>query len=310
MAETTSPGRLYVCATPIGNLEDVSFRLLRVLREVSVVAAEDTRQAKKLLGHYGITAQVVSLHEHNEARRAPKLLARILAGESVAVVSDAGMPAISDPGTCLVRAAAEHGVDVTVIPGPSALVTALAGSGLPAQRFAFEGFLPHKPRRRRARLEALKDDERTLVFFEAPHRLKETLADMRDILGDRQACVARELTKLHEEWQRGPLAQLAEAWNVREPLGEYVIVVAGAKDRGDRDDGPPRGPSDAEGLQDVARRVAEHMSRGLDKKEAVRAVALETGISRRTVYRAALNLSAREDRERGSDVPNDNDSGP
>ena len=280
-----SPGHLYVCGTPIGNLEDITLRALRVLREVSLIAAEDTRHTRKLLSHYGIGTPLVSLHEHNEARRTPEILRRLLAGQSVALVSDAGMPCIQDPGASLVRAALDAAVPVTVIPGPTALVTALVGSGLPAERFAFEGFLPRQTRQRRAHLEALARDPRTLVFYEAPHRLREVLADMLAILGDRPACIARELTKVHEEWQRGTLSQLAQAWQDRTPQGEFVILVAGA----------PVGegePAPSTGAEEIMEQVRRLMGKGLDKKAAVRAVAAQLGLPRRVVYQAAMGIPA------------------
>lgn len=279
------PGQLYICGTPIGNLEDITLRALRVLREVSLIAAEDTRHTRKLLAHFGISTPVVSLHEHNEAQRTPQILERLMKGESVALVSDAGMPLIQDPGQGLVRAAAAAGIPITVIPGPTALVAALAGSGLPTDRFAFEGFLPREARRRRAHLEALKDDPRTLVFYEAPHRLQAALADMLAVLGDRPACIARELTKVHEEWQRDSLSGLVRQWAGRTPQGEFVIVVAGASPH---EDEPAAVTDDAVILE----RLRAHIRAGADKKAAVRAVAAELRLPRRTVYQAALALPA------------------
>src|SRR5690606_35610546 len=250
-----------------------TLRALRVLREVSLIAAEDTRHTRKLLAHFGISTPVVSLHEHNEAQRTPQILERLMKGESVALVSDAGMPLIQDPGEGLVRAAAAGGIPITVIPGPTALVAALAGSGLPTDRFAFEGFLPREARRRRAHLEALKDDPRTLVFYEAPHRLQAALADMLAVLGDRPACIARELTKVHEGRQ----------WAGRTPQGEFVIVVAGASPH---EDEPAAVTDDAVILE----RLRAHIRAGADKKAAVRSVAAELRLPRRTVYQAALAL--------------------
>lgn len=292
-----SPGCLYVCGTPIGNLEDITLRALRVLREVSLIAAEDTRHTRKLLQHYGIATPVISLHEHNEARRTPEIVARLLAGQSVALVSDAGMPGIHDPGSGLVGAAAAAGVPVTVVPGPTAFTAALAGSGLPGQRFAFEGFLPRQPARRRAHLASLAGDPRTLVFYEAPHRLREALADMLAVLGDRPACIARELTKVHEEWQRATLQDLVQLWENRTPRGEFVIIVAGASGPG------PAGLAGEAGAAEsvapayagaVRERLLARLQAGMDKKAAVRAVAAELGLPRRAVYRVAVDIPATE----------------
>lgn len=298
-AEAGSPGRLFVCGTPIGNLEDVTLRVLRVLGEVDIIAAEDTRRTRKLLAHYDIHTPLVSLHEHNEQARTRELLRRLQGGQSIALVSDAGMPGISDPGAVLVAAAAEAGVDVVVVPGPSAFVAALVGSGLATDRFAFEGFLPRQGRRRRERLQQLSRDPRTLIFYEAPHRLARTLQDMLDVWGDRPACVARELTKTFEQWQRAPLSELAAYWAAHEPRGEFVIVVAGADASVRLDvtgaasaeggaEGAPAEPDEELLAEAVRRRMAE----GLDKKTAIKAVADEFGLSRRIVYRAALSVDA------------------
>lgn len=284
-------GKLYVCGTPIGNLEDVTLRVLRVLREADVIAAEDTRHTRKLLAHYQISTPLFSLHEHNERARIGQLLQRLQAGQSVALVSDAGMPVISDPGGALIAAAAEAGVDIVVVPGPTAFVTALVGSGLPGDRFAFEGFLPRHPARRRERLAELAGDPRTLVFYEAPHRLARTLKEMAEAWGDRPACVARELTKAFEQWQRAPLSQLAEYWAQHAPRGEFVIVVAGAPASAGRREG---GPAAAEppGEEELLEAIRRRMDGGMDKKTALKAVADEFGLPRREVYRVALSMNA------------------
>src|SRR2546427_2421105 len=205
-------GSLYIVATPIGNLEDITQRALRVLGEVDFVACEDTRHTRKLLNHYGINAKTISYHEHNERERAAELLARLQDGANVAIVSDAGTPAVSDPGFRLVRLAAENGVRVVPIPGPTALISALVASGLPTDEFFFSGFLPARTSARRARLEALRRLATTLIFYEAPHRIAATLNDAREILGERKAVVARELTQMHEELARGRLSGLAERY--------------------------------------------------------------------------------------------------
>lgn len=223
-----APGRLWVCATPIGNLQDISFRLAEVLRSADVVAAEDTRRALKLLNHLGIRKPVVSYRPQNARVRGPQLVERMRGGETVALVTDAGMPGISDPGSDLVRLSADCGIPVSVVPGPSAVTAALALSGFPADTFYFAGFLPRRPADRRRCLEALRALPATLVFFEAPHRLAGSLADMVSVLGPRAAVVARELTKVHEEVRRGRLDELADevvAGQMR-VKGEFTVVVA------------------------------------------------------------------------------------
>jgi 16S rRNA (cytidine1402-2'-O)-methyltransferase len=224
-------GRLVLVATPIGNLEDLSPRAARTLREADVVAAEDTRRSGVLLKHAGASVRMVSHHEHNEDRRIPELLDRVEAGETVAVITDAGTPSVSDPGFRLVRAAVERGLLVEAVPGPSAVIYALVVSGLPMDRFAFEGFLPRKPGARSRRLAEVAEDPRTLVYYLSPHRAAKELAAMAEVLGDRPAALCRELTKLHEEVWRGTVAELAEraAGGVR---GEVTLVVAGAPHRG------------------------------------------------------------------------------
>lgn len=221
-------GTLYVVATPIGNLEDVTLRALRVLREVDLVAAEDTRHVRKLLDHYGVRKRVVSYHEHNERRRAPQLVAALRSGRSVALVSDAGTPALSDPGYHLVRACADAQIPVVPVPGPSAATAALVVSGLPTDRFLFVGFPPRRRTARRRFFEEIRDQRATLVLFEAPHRLAECLEDALAVLGDRRAAVCRELTKLHEEVRRGSLGELVRWARGVSVRGEVTVVVEGA----------------------------------------------------------------------------------
>ncbi len=217
------PGTLYVVATPIGNLEDVSFRALRTLREVSVIAAEDTRRTARLLQHYSISTPTTSLHQHNEGAREPALLGRLQAGESIALVSDAGTPVISDPGRSLVSSAHELGIRVEPIPGPSAAVAALSASGLPADEFTFLGFPPARGKARKTWLEKAAAETRTIIVYEAPHRIRRTLTDLLDKLGDRTLAIGRELTKSHEELVVRPIsAQIAA---LREPRGEYTLVI-------------------------------------------------------------------------------------
>jgi len=224
----TADGILFLVATPIGNLEDISLRAVRVLREADLVAAEDTRHTGKLLHHFDIRRPTTSLHEHNEQEKVPALVGQLRAGSRIALVTDAGTPAVSDPGFRLVRAAIDAGIRVEAIPGPSAVLAALVSSGLPTDGFLFAGFPPPKSAARRAWFAALAGERRTLVFFEAPHRVRETLADALAALGDRQASVGRELTKLHEEIIRGPLSSLPQ--RVGKPRGEFTVVVAGRDD--------------------------------------------------------------------------------
>jgi 16S rRNA (cytidine1402-2'-O)-methyltransferase len=228
-------GALYVVSTPIGNLGDVTRRAVDILGGVDVIAAEDTRKTRFLLDHLGIRKPLESHFSYNERRKVPELLARLRRGEAVAVVSDAGTPGISDPGFVLIHEAATAGFPVIPIPGPSALLAALAVSGLPTDRFVFEGFLPVK-KGRKSRLEELRREPRTIVLYEAPHRIRRTLADTLSALGDRPAVVARELTKKFEEIRRGMLSELLAATRVREPRGEYVLVIAGARGGGPQDE--------------------------------------------------------------------------
>src|SRR5467141_1927569 len=221
---TLAPG-LYLVATPIGNLEDITLRAVRVLKEADVIACEDTRQTQKLLTHYDIHKPLVSYHEHNEVTRAPELVVALEQGAKIALVSDAGMPGISDPGHRLVTLCLRHHIPVVPIPGPSALVAALAASGLPTEEFLFIGFLPPRAGARRKALGALKAESRTLIFYEAPHRVVETLADATEILGPRPAVIAREVTKIHEEFLRGPLAELLESARKRAPRGEITLLI-------------------------------------------------------------------------------------
>ena len=272
-AAESGPGALYVVATPIGNLADLGERARTVLGEVDAVVAEDTRHTGRLLAHHGIRARLESLHEHNERRRAPEILARILAGASVALVSDAGTPLVSDPGYVLVRGAAEAGVRVVPIPGPSAFLCALSVSGLPVERFAFEGFLPSARGPRAARLEALADDPRTLVFHEAPHRVAVTLEAMCAAFGgSRRVVIARELTKRHESILRTTLAEAAS--RIGSPRGEYVLVVAGR--------------ARAREIPAAAERTLEVLLEALPLRQAVDLAVRATGVPRKRMYRLAL----------------------
>lgn len=277
-----STGTLYLVGTPIGNLEDITARALRILREVAVVAAEDTRQSLKLLRHFEIQTQLVSYHEHNQRTAGPALIERLQAGDSVALVTDAGMPAISDPGEDLVRLALEAGVPVIPIPGPTAFVSALVVSGLPTDRFAFDGFLPTKKKEREAALARLSTEERTVMLYEAPHRLLETLEDLDRVLGARPMAAARELTKLHEEVVRGTPAELIAHFEAKAPRGEFVLVIGGA---------PQVEPEveawTPEGLKAAVDALVET---GLRPNDAMKQVGERFGLSKRDVYQTLLEL--------------------
>ena len=274
----TMAGTLYLVATPIGNLGDFSPRGVETLQTADFIAAEDTRVSVKLLNHFGIKKPLVSYHEHNRAAAGQAILARLLAGESCALVTDAGTPAISAPGEDLVRLCGENGVTVEAIPGCCAAICALAVSGLPTGRFTFEGFLSANKKERRTALLKLKCEERTMVFHEAPHKLRATLADMAEILGDRPAALCRELTKLHEETLRTTLLQAAELYREKEPRGEYVLVVAGAQ--------PAEEP--AVSLEEGVRQVQRLREAGMKMKEAVRTVSAQTELNKNDLYEAVL----------------------
>ena len=275
-------GTLYLVATPIGNLGDFSPRAAATLEAADFIAAEDTRVTRKLLTHFGIRKPLVSYHQHNCAAAGREILERLLAGESCALVTDAGTPAVSDPGEDLVRLCGERGVAVTAIPGCCALVSALAVSGLPTGRFTFEGFLPARGAGRRERLQALAAEERTMIFYEAPHRLLAALEDMAAVFGpDRPAALCRELTKLHEETVRTTLAGALERWRETPPRGEFVLVVAGA---------PPREEA-ALTLEEGVALVLRRRGEGLGLKEAVRQVSADTGLPKNQLYDAALRAA-------------------
>jgi 16S rRNA (cytidine1402-2'-O)-methyltransferase len=274
-------GKLIVCATPIGNLEDASPRLASALAEADLVACEDTRQTRKLLTHLGVATRMTSYHEVGEKERAAELAERVAAGLRLALVTDAGMPAVSDPGYHLIGACLERGVPVEVVPGPSAAMAALVVSGLPTDRFCFEGFLPRRPGQRDRRLHELAAETRTMVFFEAPHRVLATLDAMAAAFGpDRAAAAARELTKVHEQVLRGPLGELRERLASQGPRGELTLVVGGA---------PPGAAKPAARPAELAAEVAHLVEGGTSTRDAVTAVAEATGTPRRSVYQAVLD---------------------
>ncbi len=280
------PGTLYLVATPIGNLADITHRALQVLRDVDLIACEDTRHTRKLLQHYGIDTKTISYHEHNEQQRARELIERLQQGSDVAVVSDAGTPSISDPGFRLVRAAIESGISVVPVPGPSALISALIAAGLPTDEFFFGGFLPGRASARRARLNELRSVPGTLIFYEAPHRLAASLKDAYEVLGEREAVVARELTKLHEEIRRGRLSELSEHYSSVEPRGEIVLLI-------DRTVLAESVVNDS-GTSSVAGLVEQFQAEGLDRRAALKRAARELGLSRAEAYRRLFT-------ERGQD---------
>lgn len=273
------PGRLTLVGTPIGNLGDFSPRALRALEEADFIAAEDTRVTLRLLNYFGIKKPLVSYFEHNKYQSGDKILARILSGENCALVTDAGMPAVSDPGEELVALCAREGVEVTAVPGPSAVVTAVALSALPAGRFTFEGFLSTSGRSRQEHLDSLKAERRTMVFYEAPHKLAKTLADLAAALGaDREVSLCRELTKMHEEVVRTTLGAAAERYAEEAPRGEFVLVVAGALESC-----APQLDSGA-----ALELVRKYRAEGLSLKDAAKKAAAESGFSRNELYSAAL----------------------
>jgi 16S rRNA (cytidine1402-2'-O)-methyltransferase len=272
--ENELTGTLYLVATPIGNLSDITHRAIDVLKTVSVIACEDTRHTRKLLQHYGLETKTVSYHEHNEQERARQLIELLREGKDVAVVSDAGTPSISDPGYRLVRAAIENDVQVVPVPGPSALISALIAAGLPTDEFFFGGFLPARSNARRTRLTELRSVPGTLIFYEAPHRLAETLKDALETLGEREAVVARELTKLHEEIRRGRLSELAEHYSNEDPRGEIVLLI----DRTVLE-------AATDNTQTISSLVDQLERDGLDHRAALKKAARELGLSRAEAYR-------------------------
>jgi 16S rRNA (cytidine1402-2'-O)-methyltransferase len=285
MQASAPSGCLYLVGTPIGNLEDITLRALRILREADQIACEDTRHTQKLLNHYEIAKPLVSYHEHNELTRAPELLISLEQGAKVALVSDAGMPLVSDPGYRLVTLCLRHQIPVVPIPGPSALLAALSVSGLPTEEFLFVGFLPARSGERRRALERLRIEERTIIFYEAPHRVEECIADVREILGDRPACLAREVTKLHEEFRRGKLSALAASLAERPARGEITLLI-GPSD-------PAEARAGVDTTQSLSDRVEELIRQAkLDRKEALKLAAKERGLTRRAAY---AQLVHRED---------------
>ena len=279
--QTEKQGCLYLVATPIGNLEDITLRALRVLQEVDLIACEDTRQTQKLLERYDIHKRLLSYHEHNEMTRSAELVIEMEQGARVALVSDAGTPVISDPGHRLVALCLRHGIPTVPVPGASAVVVALAASGLPTEEFLFLGFLPSREGQRRRALAAIADQPRTLVCYEAPHRLLETLTDALEVLGNRPAVIAREVTKLHEEFLRGRLEELISRLARKPPRGEITLLIGPAEMEAGRRAAPEE--------VSIGERVAELMrEQNLDRKAALKLAARERGLARREAYRQLL----------------------
>lgn len=275
-------GKLYVCGTPIGNLEDITYRTLKVLNEVDLIAAEDTRHSIKLLNHFEISKPLTSYHEHNKENKGGYLINKLLSGENIALISDAGMPGISDPGEEIIKQAIENDIEVIVLPGPTASITALIGSGLETSKFVFEGFLDRDKKRRREELELIKHEKRTIIFYESPHRLKDTLKDMLKILGNRNIAVNRELTKKYQEVIRTDIQGCIDIFNEREVKGEFVLIVEGFK-------GEIEETCEYNDLND-REYVIKLMEEGITKKDAIKFVCKERKLKKDIVYKQVLDL--------------------
>ena len=272
-------GKLYLCATPIGNLEDITYRVVRTLNEVDLIAAEDTRNSIKLLNHFAITTPMTSYHEHNKVQKGEVLVQKLLDGENIALVTDAGTPGISDPGEELVKMCYAAGIEVTSLPGAAAVITALTLSGLPTRRFAFEAFLPSDKKTRKNILTELKTETRTIILYEAPHRLVKTLEELRGNLGDRQASVCRELTKRYETVIRLPLSQMVAYYQENKVKGECVIII-----EGESHEKMSREKQEEWLKKSVEEHLQEYLEKGIDKKEAMKMVARDRGVPKREIY--------------------------
>ena len=282
--EQHKTGTLYLCATPIGNLEDITYRVLRTLKEVDLIAAEDTRNSIRLLNHFEIKTPMTSYHEYNKIDKAYQLVAKVREGKNIALITDAGTPGISDPGEDIVRICYEEGIPVTSLPGAAACITALTMSGLPTRRFAFEAFLPKDKKEHQAVLEELKTETRTIIIYEAPHHLVRTLQELHDTLGgDRRLTICRELTKRHEEKLQMTLADSLSYYEVNEPRGEYVLIIAGRS----REEMKKEEQAGWEALS-LEEHMAHYESKGIDRKEAMKRVAKDRGVSKRDIYQALL----------------------
>lgn len=275
-------GTLYICPTPIGNLEDITYRTIRILNEVDLIAAEDTRHTLKLLNHFEIKKPLISYHEHNKMGKGPVLIDKLNQGQSIALVSDAGMPGISDPGEDIIKLAIEEGIDVVGLPGPSASILALVISGLPTKRFVFEGFLPAKKKDKEAKWVELQSETRTIIMYESPHHLKKYLKELENHLGNRKIALCRELTKTYEEIFRGTVETAIAYYEEHDPRGEYVIIIEGGKVQAAQE-------MDFE-ERTIPEWVTYFMAEGLDKKEAVKKTAKQLGLSKNEVYMETLDM--------------------
>lgn len=275
-------GKLYICPTPIGNLEDMTYRTIRILNEVDLIAAEDTRHSIKLLNYFEISKPLTSYHEHNKDSKGGYLINKLLEGENIALISDAGMPGISDPGEDIIKQAIEHNIDIEVLPGATASITALVGSGLETAKFAFEGFLDRDKKVRRNQLEELKEERRTIIFYESPHRLKDTLKDMLKVLGNRRIAVNREITKKYQEIIREDIETVINIFNEKEVKGEFVLIVEGFK--GEK--------TVQNSYEDLTEReyVITLMENGMDKKDAIKTVCKDRKLKKDVVYKQVLDL--------------------
>lgn len=275
-------GTLYICPTPIGNLEDITYRTIRILNEVDLIAAEDTRHTLKLLNHFEIKKPLISYHEHNKMGKGPVLIDKLNQGQSIALVSDAGMPGISDPGEDIIKLAIEEGIDVVGLPGPSASILALVISGLPTKRFVFEGFLPAKKKDKEAKWVELQSETRTIIMYESPHHLKKYLKELENHLGNRKIALCRELTKTYEEIFRGTVETAIAYYEEHDPRGEYVIIIEGGQVQAAQE-------MDFE-ERTIPEWVTYFMAEGLDKKEAVKKTAKQLGLSKNEVYMETLDM--------------------
>lgn len=277
-------GKLFLCATPIGNLEDITFRVLKTLKEVDLIAAEDTRHSIKLLNHFEIQTPMTSYHEYNKVDKAKYLVNLMQEGKNIAVITDAGTPGISDPGEELVRQCLEVGIEVSSLPGPAACITALTMSGLKTRRFAFEAFLPSDKKERQQVLEELKDETRTMIIYEAPHHLVQTLKELESVLGDRKITQCRELTKKYEEAHQTTIGSLISEYETKEPRGEYVLVIEGKTFKEKTEEKQKEWES-----LSINEHMEYYLDQGIDKKEAMKRVAKDRGVSKRDIYRECIN---------------------
>lgn len=277
-------GKLFLCATPIGNLEDITFRVLKTLKEVDLIAAEDTRHSIKLLNHFEIQTPMTSYHEYNKVDKAKYLVNLMQEGKNIAVITDAGTPGISDPGEELVRQCFEVGIEVSSLPGPAACITALTMSGLKTRRFAFEAFLPSDKKERQQVLEELKDETRTMIIYEAPHHLVQTLKELESVLGDRKITQCRELTKKYEEAHQTTIGSLISEYETKEPRGEYVLVIEGKTFKEKTEEKQKEWES-----LSINEHMEYYLDQGIDNKEAMKRVAKDRGVSKRDIYRECIN---------------------